>query len=305
MRIWLRVFFLIGIAATLAVAHAGAQDASPVPAAAPTPLLTPGSYPDIDALREPGSTAKLFPQQPADAPPRRRGAGSRSGERPPRRRESPAAPRTAGSAPTMLSSRRPMPIRWKLRVAYRRDNTAAMVRDPRPGGVAPGSRCRKNRRAEARRAQGLLHPALRWGTEGGPVAGDEENTSSCSRRSPNSATIPSAARSAGRKASSWAAVAGAEGVDGEEVACRAVRSAAWSGVNWRYRLVVRSRPSQGWSTGSNPVSATAPVGLFVPPCIRLTPGITRGIGSSAAPPWQPPSNLFFLRHVADRRFSSP
>ena len=128
MRIRLRALFLIEVVAMLAMmANVCAQDAAP----APTPLPTPGSYPDIDALREPGSTAKLFPQEAPDASPGTgtEGTGARSGRR---SRGIPGGGqqhrRSQRASDTLLAEADADPL--EVRVAYRRAKTEAMVRDP-------------------------------------------------------------------------------------------------------------------------------------------------------------------------------
>ena len=53
---------------------------------------------------------------------------------------------------------------------------------------------------------------------------------------------------------------GAEAVGGGCAVCAALSSEGWLAVcysgGWRYRLTVRTEPSQGSNTGSIPVSAT-------------------------------------------------
>ena len=96
---------------------------------APTPLPTPGVYPDIESLREPGSTAKLFP--PPGASPT------------PAADDGPVAGNGRRNNPLLNHGQHRRNLRTndmlgdladndplEVRVAYRRAKTTVMARDP-------------------------------------------------------------------------------------------------------------------------------------------------------------------------------
>ena len=132
MRHWTR--FLLGFLSLLAMPMATwAQAPAPTPGPAPAPTPSLVEKADIESLREPGSTAKLFPQDtPAPLIPgtpdepgvggtvngRRGNALLNSGQR----RRSTRANDLLGD----LADSDPL----ELRVAYRRAKTTAMARDP-------------------------------------------------------------------------------------------------------------------------------------------------------------------------------
>ncbi len=131
-RIRSRSLFLGGAVVLLALSGARAQTPASTPDPAAPPNTAPNEYPDIDALREPGSTAKLFPQQTPDPsatgeagqglPQRngRRGGGLPGGGQPHRRGQ------RLNDALVAEADADPL----EVRVAYRHAKTAAMARDP-------------------------------------------------------------------------------------------------------------------------------------------------------------------------------
>ncbi len=125
-----RRFVLIGISALLLMWKAQAQDLTPTPAPGPAQPASQGSYPDIDSLREPGSSAKLFPEQPASPTPAAPGSGTAAGNG--RRNNSLLnnnQHRRNGRSNDMLGDLADSdPL--EVRVAYRRAKTLAMVHDP-------------------------------------------------------------------------------------------------------------------------------------------------------------------------------
>ncbi len=125
--------FLLAVLGWLALSSYSAcaqQPAPPEPAATPTPSAENNyGYPDIESLRDPGSSAKLFPEQPAATPDptlqnaqNARGAGRRGGR---------GAARTHGSGrrrDVLAQQADADPL--QVRVAYRLAKTVAMARDP-------------------------------------------------------------------------------------------------------------------------------------------------------------------------------
>ena len=132
MRIRLRTLLLGTAVALLALSGARAQTPAGTPDPTAPPNSAPNEYPDIDALREPGSTAKLFPQQTPDPNttgedgqtlPRRNGrrGGGLPGAGQPHRRG-----QRLNDALVAEADADPL----EVRVAYRHDKTTAMARDP-------------------------------------------------------------------------------------------------------------------------------------------------------------------------------
>ena len=129
MRNWFRLS-VVSVSVLILSLTARAQDAEPAPAPGPAQAASQGSYPDIDSLREPGSSAKLFPAQPADQTPgattqgnptgtgRRNNALLNNNQRRRNTRRNDVLTDQADSDPL------------DVRVAYRRAKTLAMARDP-------------------------------------------------------------------------------------------------------------------------------------------------------------------------------
>lgn len=130
MRIRFR-FLLVGAVALLVSLVAGAQEPTPVPDPGPAQAASQGSYPDIDSLRQPGSSAKLFPAQTASPAPAVAGQGGTAQTG--RRRSNPLLnnnrPRRNTRSNDVLGDQADSdPL--EVRVAYRRAKTVVMARDP-------------------------------------------------------------------------------------------------------------------------------------------------------------------------------
>ncbi len=117
------LFFAIGVAAAMAQEPA---DIAAEPA--PTPAATQNSgYPDIESLREPGSSAKLFPAQPAATPDPTQVAGRGQGQR--GRGGALGRARNSGRRRDVAVDQADAdPL--QVRVAFRRAKTVVMTRDP-------------------------------------------------------------------------------------------------------------------------------------------------------------------------------
>ncbi len=119
---------LVGSLALCTSLAARAQD--PVPAPGPSPSASQGSYPDIESLREPGSSAKLFPAQtpsPTPAIPGAEGTAQTGNRNNPllNNNQHHRNGRTNDMLGDLADSD---PL--EVRVAYRRAKTVAMARDP-------------------------------------------------------------------------------------------------------------------------------------------------------------------------------
>lgn len=108
------------------------QPTTPEPSAAPTPVPSADNnygYPDIESLRDPGSSAKLFPDHPTATPdpnlPGANGAGRRAGGGGLGRQRGGNRNRRRDAAVSQADAD---PL--QVRVAYRRAKTLIMARDP-------------------------------------------------------------------------------------------------------------------------------------------------------------------------------
>lgn len=121
---------LLGTLAVFALSRLPAQDPTPTPEPGPTQAASQNAYPDIDSLREPGSSAKLFPAQAAGPTPTGRGTGNGavSGQRNNSMLNHTQRRRGTRSNDVLVDQADADPL--NVRVAYRRAKTAAMVRDP-------------------------------------------------------------------------------------------------------------------------------------------------------------------------------
>ena len=123
-------FLFVGMFIFLVAAVVSAQDPAPTPEPGPPQTASPNSYPDIDALREPGSSAKFLPspspspslgvpgQGPATAGGGRNNAPLENGQHHRNGRANDLLVDQADSDPL------------EVRVAYRRAKTIVMARDP-------------------------------------------------------------------------------------------------------------------------------------------------------------------------------
>lgn len=127
-----RPCFPLAVAFALLIpAGAWAQDPPLAPEPTPVPAASPSGYPDIDSLREPGSSAKLFPAPSPDSTvpgTPGQGAAPRRGRRDNALLNSGQGRRPARSNDLLGSQADADPL--EVRVAYRRAKTTAMVRDP-------------------------------------------------------------------------------------------------------------------------------------------------------------------------------
>lgn len=128
MRIFHRLV-LFGAVAVFAMSRAPAQDPAPTPEPGPAQAASQNAYPDIEALREPGSSAKFLPPETPAPTPGPGGPGAAGGTG---RRNSglPSGQhrRNARSNDQIgdLAAADPLAVR----VAYRRAKTIVMARDP-------------------------------------------------------------------------------------------------------------------------------------------------------------------------------
>ncbi len=122
--------FVVAFALLLPL-EAWAQDPPLAPEPTPVPAATPSGYPDIDSLREPGSSAKLFPaQSPGSTVPGtvEQGGTPRTGQQSNALLNGGQHRRAVRANDLIESLADADPL--ELRVAYRRAKTLAMVRDP-------------------------------------------------------------------------------------------------------------------------------------------------------------------------------
>ncbi len=120
---------LVGISVLLISPVARAQDPTPEPGRSQAAGLE--AYPDIDSLREPGSSAKLFPAEPASQTPVGPGQGTAdttTGRRNNALLNNNAHRRNTRANDVLLNQADNDPL--EVRVAYRRAKTIAMARNP-------------------------------------------------------------------------------------------------------------------------------------------------------------------------------
>ena len=121
---------ILGALTLLALPGLWAQEPASTPEPGPAQAASQNAYPDIDSLREPGSSAKLFPEQTAAATPTGQGNGNGNGNG---QRNNPILNHTqrrrgTRSNDVLVDQADADPL--AVRVAYRRAKTVAMVRDP-------------------------------------------------------------------------------------------------------------------------------------------------------------------------------
>ena len=107
------------------------DDLAKRPAPTPAPSAVPDGGLDIESLREPGSTAKLFPDQPAATPVPENGAAGPGGRRGRGQGQGGVLGRKRNSGrrrDVLVDQADTDPL--MVRVAYRRAKTVAMTRDP-------------------------------------------------------------------------------------------------------------------------------------------------------------------------------
>ena len=260
-------FLLVGLSILLLPLGAKAQDSAPVPEPAPLPSATPGSYPDIDALREPGSSAKFLASPSPSPSSTTPGQGIHAGNVPSNGALFGGGQhnRSVRANDQILAQVDGDPL--EVRVAYRRDKTVAMVRDPGLAvllhqAAAAGTEIQK--RAFLKEYYTRLYAEIRQVDPSPEMKSSRRPAGPEGYQAALRSATPDRRRRRGHRPRWWWRPARTGAVITRFPFLRMVKKSLAGRQflkhrrrgNRRYRLVVRSRPSQGWSTGSNPVSAT-------------------------------------------------